>query len=129
MSLITDKSAKAVSLREWNNWLKENSKLTWHVDGYGPDGVRAIKYMSPQFDTRTMKIYHISTSGIGNYCVDFREEFPGTILDLLAHKIKNKITMPPDMDAWEYVRQIQIEKFNRDFPKDENELQDSSVHN
>jgi hypothetical protein len=88
------KTAREVSLAELHNWLKENSHLTWCLNkdfaegAFGskhPEAGPYIKYIYPSFDTRFMKIFHIKTD---KFEVDFREEFDGTILDLLLHKIK-----------------------------------------
>lgn len=101
------KTAREVLLSELHNWLKENSELTWHhgselygKGGFGQKTCPVIKYIHPHLDTRDMKIYHLTTSGVGNYCVDFREEFDGTILDLLKYKIENKITLPDNVDSF-----------------------------
>lgn len=95
---MTDKTAKPVSLRRWHEWLQENCHLTWYLGEYPEQckherKIGPIKYMAPQFDTRTMNIYNIQTRGWGNYEVDFREEFDGDILDLLKYKIENKLTV------------------------------------
>jgi hypothetical protein len=92
MTQISDKTARSVTLKEFSDWIKEHLHMTWFLgeggafstQGREKDGGPYIKYFYPSLDTRTMKIFHIKT----NYHeVDFREEFDGTILDLLLHKI------------------------------------------
>lgn len=96
MTQISDKTARSVSMKEFGTWIKENLHKTWYLgeggafskEGRAKGGSPQIKYFYPSIDTRTMDIYHIKT----NYHeVDFREEFPGTILDLLEHKVKEGI--------------------------------------
>lgn len=115
------KTAREVSLGELHNWLKENSHLTWCLNkNYGPGAFGSsheeaspiIKYIYPYFDTRDMHIYHINTEGFGKYAVDFREEFDGTILDLLLYKIKNKITLKKDQSGDDMVHEVMIKRFN-----------------
>lgn len=88
------KTAREISLKEFNDWLNENTHLTWcmqkkfKIGGFGskhPEAGPYIKYIYPSIDTRDMKIYHIKTD---RFEVDFRDEFDGTILDLLLHKIR-----------------------------------------
>lgn len=122
---ISDKTAKCVTLAQLHRWLKDNNHITWNMNGaYGdggfgvktkecPDKSPIIKYIFPSLDMRTGTIYTLTTEGFGNYCVDFREEFDGTILDLLAHKIKNKETLKPGEDAYEHIRKVQIKRFNK----------------
>lgn len=93
MPNISEKTAQVVSLKQFHEWLKENLHLTWYVgtggcfsaEGREKGGWPAFKYFYPSFDTRTMDIYYIKTD---RYEADFREEFNGTILDLLIHKMK-----------------------------------------
>lgn len=101
--VVTDKTAKAVSLRRLHEWLGTNAHLTWYMGEY-PERCKhertigPIKYIDPVFDTRTGDIFTLSTRGWGNYKVDFREEFDGDILDLLEYKIKNGLTIDKGED-------------------------------
>jgi hypothetical protein len=93
---VTEKSAKPVGLQRLHEWLGTNAHLTWYMGKYpkrckDDRNIGAIKYLVPQFDTRTHDIYNISTRGWSNYTVDFREEFDGDILDLLKYKIENEL--------------------------------------
>jgi hypothetical protein len=109
MGMVNDRTAKPVSLVQLHQWLKENSHLTWHlgseVYGQGAFGSKHtdkgphIKYVYPNLDTRSMEIFSLRAEGFLHYVVDFREEFDGTILDLLVHKIKNGLTISKEKDA------------------------------
>ena len=119
------KTAKAVSLGQLNNWIKENIHLTWHFgsEAYGegafgskhPDHSPTIKYIFPSLDTRTMTIYHICVEGFQKFVVNHCEEFDGNLLELLSQKIKNNESVGKDVDDWEYVRNIQQERFDKEF--------------
>lgn len=124
MGMSIDGCAKAVSLAQLHNWLKENNHLTWHlgseVYGQGAFGSKHIdkgphiKYIYPNLDTRSMQIFSLRAEGFLHYVVDFREEFDGTILDLLVYKIKNGLTIDKEKDASEFIRELQIEKFQKE---------------
>ena len=97
-NVVTDKTAKPVSLKRLHEWLQKNCHKTWYLGEYPEQckekrTIGAVKYIEPVFDTRTMNIFHLSTRGWGRYEVDFREEFDGDILDLLEHKIDNGLTV------------------------------------
>ena len=83
---------RSVSLKELNDWIKENAHLTWLMTAGGPfskegrekGGAPYVKYIYPSFDTRTMSIFHIKTD---RFEVDFRDEFDGNILQQLSQEI------------------------------------------
>ena len=112
--------AKEITLAQLHNWLKENNNLTWNMNGFygeggfGKGGMPIIKYVYPYLDMRMGHIYHLETSGNGNYVVDFREEFDGNLLELLKYKIENKICLPKDQTGDDYVHQVMVEKFNKE---------------
>ena len=118
--------AKQVTIKRLHEWLKENCHLTWHhgseTYGEGAFGSKnkeatiAIKYLFPTIDTRTMTIYNVTTDCLSRYAADFREDFDGDILDLLKHKILNEDSVPEGIDEYQRIRQIQIERFNKEFP-------------
>lgn len=81
------KEARAVTLVELNDWLEKNKKRTWHLmEGWKEGSTHEIKYLYPSFDTRDMKIFHIEAQPCDIH-VNFRDEFNGTILDLLENKL------------------------------------------
>jgi|688.fasta_scaffold694661_2 hypothetical protein len=92
---ISDKTAQPVTLKQLTDFIKENLHLTWFLGdggcfkavGQEKKGRPVFKYFYPSIDTRTMDIFHIKTD---RYEVDFREEFDGTILDLLIFKYKKE---------------------------------------
>ena len=93
---ISEKTARSVTLKEFHQFIKDNLHNTWYLGeggcfsqtGREKGGMPRIKYFYPSLDTRTMDIYHIKTD---RFEVDFREEFDGTILDLLLHKINEEV--------------------------------------
>ena len=51
--------AKGVTLKQFNEWLKENEKHTWSIRdmaGWKQGSTHLIKYFDLGFDTRTMHI-------------------------------------------------------------------------
>lgn len=114
---------KSITLAQLHNWLKENSHLTWSMSEiYGegafgskhPNASPIIKYVFPSLDLRTGTIYQLTVEGFSKYIVSHVEEFDGNLLELLEHKIKNQLSVAKDVDEYEYIRQIQIDKFNKD---------------
>lgn len=89
---ISEKTARSVTMKQLSDFIKENLHVTWFhgaggcfsTEGREKKGFPAFKYFYPSLDTRTMDIFHIKTD---KFEVDFREEFDGTILDLLLHKM------------------------------------------
>jgi hypothetical protein len=121
-----NKTAKEITLSQLHHWLKENNHLTWNMNGsYGPGafssehadkrrGVPIIKYVFPYMDMRMGHIYHLETEGAGKYVVDFREEFDGNLLDLLKHKIDNKMFLAKDQTGGDYVHELMVNRYKKD---------------
>lgn len=90
--MVTEKTAKPVTLRQLAEFIKTNLHLTWYLGEGGPfstegrdrGGWSAVKYIYPKLDTRTMEVWAIETD---KFVVTHTDEFEGTILDLLLHKI------------------------------------------
>lgn len=83
--------AKAVSLKEFTDWIDKNIHRTWN---HGPKMSKLmsrsleIKYFYPSIDTRDMKVFHIRISGWGDdWDVNHCDKFDGTILELLEKKL------------------------------------------
>lgn len=102
--------AKAISLKQFQDWVKKNEHHTWsHRDmiGWKSGSTQLIKYFHLGFDTRDMSIYYMKCRGmfkdgefeihIGDDDSNLKEEFrhfkelegkDNTLLDLLDYKIK-----------------------------------------
>lgn len=107
-------NTKPVTPKEFAEWLKNNIHKTWFLSkegGYSSKKVGSgphMKYIQPTIDTRTMKIYSITTNS-KNLSVNFQEKAPegvDTILDLLDYKIENSIYAVHDLES----------TLNHDFP-------------
>ena len=102
--------ADAITLKQWGEWLKNNTAKTWYLPTFGQDvSCAKIKYFDLGFDTRTMEIYYIKARGsfqddiivhVGddNDCfVGEHQKFPhlvgkqNTLLDLLDDLIERKL--------------------------------------
>lgn len=94
MSVIT---VKAVTVKEFTDWIKNNLHMTWWRGKGGGFDFRSddekkhspvFKYFYPAIDTRDGKIFHIGTN-VGP--VDFRDQCHKeckTVLDLLEYKFE-----------------------------------------
>lgn len=93
--------AKPVTLQQLTDWVAKNIDKTWftgHSDmgfegmnegGFSgkPGATPLIKYISPVFDCRDMKVFRIEFRGsMEETVVDFRDEFDGDILELFESK-------------------------------------------
>ena len=82
------KTARPVSMQELTDWVEKNKHRTWHFENFGNGPSLEIKYLDFCLDTRDMKVFTIGVRGLGeDFSCDFREEFDGSILDLLEHKL------------------------------------------
>lgn len=86
--------AEPVTMAQLTEWVEKNKHRTWNIprsfkkeDGY-KQRTFEIKYIDFVLDTRDMKVFRLSTRSFANLECDFREDFNGTILDLLEHKLK-----------------------------------------
>jgi hypothetical protein len=88
--------AKAVTIKQFINWLQRNTKKTWYIRdimkggfGGGRNHTPLFKYITPHIDTRTMEIFSIDVEGSfpeSRMNVNGCMEFNGTILELLESK-------------------------------------------
>jgi hypothetical protein len=62
-----------------------------------------------------MTVYHICVEGFQKYIVNHCEEFDGNLLELLSLKIKNGDSVDKEVDDWEYVRNIQQDRFKKEY--------------
>lgn len=78
-----------MTLDEVNQWIKRNTLRTWSFPNFGKENsTLEIKYFRFNLDTRDMKIFRIEIDGFADKVADFREDFDGTILELLESKLE-----------------------------------------
>lgn len=95
------KRAKPVTMKQLGQWIKKNINKTWftgHTDlgweGLGeggfsgkPGATPLIKYITPVFDCRDMKVFSITFRGaMEETNVNASMEFDGNILELFESK-------------------------------------------
>jgi hypothetical protein len=92
--------AKEITPAQFMEWVEKNKHRTWHREDHEgnmlhnlPPRTHEIKYLrfslTFNLDTRDMMIFSISSEGMNDdLSADCREEFDGTILDLLEHKLE-----------------------------------------
>jgi hypothetical protein len=99
--------AQSITLSELNNWLIKNKHLTWYIGENGgfavgtrsKNGVPFIKYIYPSFDTRSMEIFAIKTTGLTDLIVSCSDESNQNLLDLLENKINSYIENRKKIDC------------------------------
>lgn len=87
--------AKEVTLKELNDWIQKNLHRTWfrgQKPGSLEDWTMEMKYIRFNLDTRDMKIFSLTTRGLGKeITVDFRDDDKDwTILELLESRLEGK---------------------------------------
>lgn len=91
------KDPKAITLKEFHDWLKENRKHTWcliDMAGWGKGSTHLIKYFDLGFDTRTMDIFRIGARGSFEGDMEFHVADCAdgqNLLDLLNDRIKEEL--------------------------------------
>lgn len=83
--------AKPVTIEQLGAWVKKNEHRTWNISNWKKGAKQRtfeVKYIDFTLDTRDMKIFRLSTRSFADLEADFREEFDGTILELLEDKLE-----------------------------------------
>jgi hypothetical protein len=83
--------ARTVTLKEFNDWIKENIHRTWFRDPNNTNKTLEIKYLYPSIDTRTMEIFCVRTrkeSVYGSHMDDHDTVLTALIARLDGKKVK-----------------------------------------
>ena len=84
--------ARPVTLKEFNDWIKENVHRTWFRDPSNPNKTLEIKYLYPSLDTRDMKIFFVGTRNdkvYGSHVDDHETVLTALIARLDGEKVKS----------------------------------------
>lgn len=78
--------ADRVTMQQVTDWIERNKERTWNVSLKGKRSFE-IKYLDFVLDTRMMLVFRIASRGCVDMEADYREDFKGSILDLLEYKL------------------------------------------
>lgn len=85
--------AAPVTVKQLADWVEKNKSRTWNWPsiGKGKELTLEMKYIYFSLDTRDMEIWYIRTEGGGHPIeVSDKDEFDGTILDLLEKRLDER---------------------------------------